>query len=72
MTKEHSGVKANNLMMDATLLYDELPHPVNYTRNWDFGRTVKARRRTSQPVKYTPILDFHFILTPPMDLLKCQ
>lgn len=74
MTEEHSDVKANNVTMDSTSIYFELPHPANSTSNWDLTPTVKPCCRTSQPVKYYYI-DFGLsciFLTPPTDLLKCQ
>lgn len=50
---KHSDVKTNNVMMDASALYDEHPHPNNDLRSLDYSHPVKKHgSRVLRPVKY--------------------
>ncbi|KAG7098231.1 hypothetical protein E1B28_000198 [Marasmius oreades] len=53
----HNDIKANNILMDHSPLYDVPPHPIMPIKSRDWSRPVEPSNRTDRPVHYY-IIDF--------------
>ena len=47
-----SDLHINNVIMDPTPLFSEIPHPIRRYKSYDFTHQVKQHTRTSHPTRY--------------------
>ncbi|PIL35987.1 hypothetical protein GSI_01647 [Ganoderma sinense ZZ0214-1] len=62
----HLDIHKNNIMMDPTPVFSDIPHPTHSYKSYDFKHSISTRTRTSHPTKYFYI-DFGFSWRLPSD-----